>query len=304
MYNYGWFFLFVFIRFHLAERRGGAANPELTNMLRCSVQQPDSSFGVALSFLISFYGRYFRDSSHLKSSWNLGDPCSYLHFSRWFPWWWDTWERCLQCLQRLRLLMEGQQEKYRYHWSYESLNQRLGTCWLFIILNAAWCLSESAKCFRVIQVIHTSLIQAYKLVGKFLVFQPHTSKRNEHSASDDQSFYPKGFLNHSDSKSIYIHLHGFIVSAHRKERFPSKRTKKICPEKLDEVNPFEKKNDDFLVQKLSKVSRCVSSHLTSWNAWASSKYRNFIFLHLDVRGICSYCSFGKVTESICSCSTN
>lgn len=33
----------VFIWIHLAERGGGAASPQLTNMLRCSVQQPDSS---------------------------------------------------------------------------------------------------------------------------------------------------------------------------------------------------------------------------------------------------------------------
>lgn len=92
--------------------------------------------------------------------------------------------------------------------------------------------SENAKCCGIIQVIHWSTLLAYKLFGKFAGFVQHTGCSKEKWTKRiwwskllperfSQSLWLKVHL-----KSIYIHLHGFIVSAHRKERFPSKRTKK------------------------------------------------------------------------------
>ena len=173
--------------------------------------------------------------------------------------------------------------------------------------------SENAKCCGIIQVIHWSTLLAYKLFGKFAGFVQHTGCSKEKWTKRiwwskllperfSQSLWLKVHL-----KSIYIHLHGFIVSAHRKERFPSKRTKKYVLKNSPRWIHSKKKKKLWWLPR-PKVSRCVSSHLNvRWNAWASSKYRNFIFLHLGVAAVAvaiGKALGGQVTESICSCSTN
>lgn len=123
--------------------------------------------------------------------------------------------------------------------------------------------SENAKCCGIIQVIHWSTLLAYKLFGKFAGFVQHTGCSKEKWTKRiwwskllperfSQSLWLKVHL-----KSIYIHLHGFIVSAHRKERFPSKRTKKYVlknsPRWIHSKKKKKKNYDDFLVQKFQDV---------------------------------------------------